>query len=612
MNRSSRIGTACIIVFVLLRRLLPTRYAERFGGGSDDEYGGEKTVAGTVSFRPATIPVLVFWLIAVGSSVCYAQNDRPQNVELKKKVCDFLSKADAESILGTTVEAKGDTAYRCDFVETGFTGNVPKGKQVLLSVWYWASPQANVLAEVRKGIPYSLGIPPRPMVTNDLPNFADAAIWTWFENGGTLRAFKGGTIQVEATVAGLPEDVALQQAKALAAKPLGGTARTGYVYAAPKSDAPAVVETKPPPVVPAPTPAPAIADTKPAPSPAIPIGTGKTFSQSRYMSQGEFLKAVKEVSMTFNAAPSLGKYISAAEQRSTLESELAKYGIAVRPNAPVSLLATVTHRVSNYTKTIGSQTFAEYPIHNMTVDLKFFMRAAALRNGKFHVVVAAPAYNSGFGTVVESNEFRKSIYGDDTLKEIREEFRNTVAVPLKGIASNMNPETKPWSVMSWTEKDKASVDAEFIKIMNGKAAMDKRQLDGLDTAPELYLDPTTAREDCAPDSSWGDLWKKAFQRVGLTEKRGEPTLLLWHWYDCTYTSGFTPIHFFRLVDTISLVEYNLVFELNGQIVRKAGELLSSLHSAYMLEKDIEPPTQNYFPRAITDFLVDLAVGRANH
>jgi tRNA A-37 threonylcarbamoyl transferase component Bud32 len=59
------------------------------------------------------------------------------------------------------------------------------------------------------------------------------------------------------------------------------------------------------------------------------------------------------------------------------------------------------------------------------------------------------------------------------------------------------------------------------------------------------------------------------------------------------------------------VEHNLVFELNGQVVRKAGELLSSLHSAYMIEKDMESPTQNYFPRGINEFLVDLATGRGD-
>lgn len=142
--------------------------------------------------------------------------------------------------------------------------------------------------------------------------------------------------------------------------------------------------------------------------------------------------------------------------------------------------------------------------------------------------------------------------------------------------------------------------------------MDKRQLDGIETTPELLLEPTRNGNFCtAPDPSWRDLWSKAFERVGLTETRGEPTLLLYHGYDCYFMYGFTPIHYFRVFDTISLVEHNLVFELNRQVVRKPAELLSSSHSAYMLEKDMESPTQNYFPRSMSDFLVDLGTGRGD-
>jgi hypothetical protein len=151
--------------------------------------------------------------------------------------------------------------------------------------------------------------------------------------------------------------------------------------------------------------------------------------------------------------------------------------------------------------------------------------------------------------------------------------------------------------------------------------LDKRQLDGLDTTPELSLEPTRNGDFCiAPDASWRDLWIRAFRRVGLTETRGEPTLLLSHDYNCYFTYGLVQTHFFRVFDIISLVEHNLVFELNGEVVRKAGELLSSVHHTYMLEKDMasssstetmESPTENYLPRSITDFLVELATGRGN-
>lgn len=401
---------------------------------------------------PTVTRLLVFWLIAAASTVCLAQGKSSSSADRKKGSCDYLTQADAEAILGTPAEAKGDDGYGCRFSQVGWTSQPPNNKSVRLNVWNWATPQVNWYADTRKKRT-ATHVPGK--VVKDLPDFADAAIWTWTSGYGAFDAFKGGTIWVSVDIAGIPEDVALQKTKELATKILGGTAGTGYAYATRKSEAPAVADTKPAPVVPAPAPATPIVETKPAPPPApavpIPVGTGKAFSQSRYISQGEFLKAAKEVSMTFETAPSLEKYISAAEQRSFIESELAKYGIAVRPNAPVSLLATVTHKVSVYTKTYSqgrSSGGEEFPIHGLSFGLKFFVRAAALRNGKFHFVAAAPAYCSTFGTVVEGTDFQKAVHGDSTVKDIKEEFRNDVVVCLKSIASNMRPEAKPWPVMA--------------------------------------------------------------------------------------------------------------------------------------------------------------------
>ena len=47
-------------------------------------------MSGTTSFRPATIPVLVFWLMAAASSVCLAQGKPSPNAEVKKRACDIL------------------------------------------------------------------------------------------------------------------------------------------------------------------------------------------------------------------------------------------------------------------------------------------------------------------------------------------------------------------------------------------------------------------------------------------------------------------------------------------------------------------------------------------
>jgi hypothetical protein len=359
---------------------------------------------------------------------------------------------------------------------------------------------------------------------------------------------------------------------------------------------------------------------------------GKTYFHAPYIIQSQFLKSLKGVSLTLESDPSLGRYISAAEQRSDIISELAKYGIAVRPNAPVSLLAKVDHHVSVFTRTyrgVGTPSLAnpggtivdqgseQFPIHDLSVALRFFVRAGAWRNGKFYLGEASPAAGSIVTDLIEDSDSQKSMYGDNTLKEIKDSFTEDVAGSLKSIASNSKVEAKPWSVPSWSEKDKASANAEFTKIMSPQSAIDKRPLDGLDTVPELSLEHKTDSHDCDPDSSWGDLWKKAFQRLGLVEKRGEPTLLLHHVYKCHYdyatkaSRGRDPLHYYWIFDTISLVEYNLVFELNGTLVRRPGELFHSYHSVRTMERDIEPPTQNYFPRSISDFLVDLAVSHEN-
>jgi hypothetical protein len=163
---------------------------------------------------------LVMWLSIFAGSACYAQGKKP---------CDFITKSDAESILGSPVNARKDNQYECGFAEPGFTSKAPKNKQVSVSVWYSAAPDPNDYAVRRKNI---VDYKAASDVVKDVAGFADAAIWKWTPGwGGTLVAFKGGTIQTEVTISGLPEDAALQNAKTLAAKPLAGSARSGYAYA---------------------------------------------------------------------------------------------------------------------------------------------------------------------------------------------------------------------------------------------------------------------------------------------------------------------------------------------------------------------------------------------
>jgi hypothetical protein len=173
----------------------------------------------------------------------YAQTNIPpkiaQNSALNKKACDFITKSDAESILGQPVEMNINNTSVCSFIETGSANKVKPIKQVHFYVRFNSSPDDYAVA--RKNISDHQEA---TEVVKEVPNFADAAIWRWIPPAwGQLTAFKGGTIRVVVSIRGIPEDSALQNAKALAAKPFGGTAGTGYVYAQPlpKTVAPAAL-----------------------------------------------------------------------------------------------------------------------------------------------------------------------------------------------------------------------------------------------------------------------------------------------------------------------------------------------------------------------------------
>src|SRR5690348_7131957 len=76
-----------------------------------------------------------------------------------------------------------------------------------------------------------------------------------------------------------------------------------------------------------------------------PVYAQNRYSQAAEIDDSEFLSAVKEVSLDLRSDDSLAQYISLAAQRNEIVSVLAGYGIAVRPNAQVTLAVRVTdHR----------------------------------------------------------------------------------------------------------------------------------------------------------------------------------------------------------------------------------------------------------------------------
>lgn len=158
------------------------------------------------------------------TSAARAQTTTPQNNTPYQRPCSLLTKAEAEFIVGASLVVHRDNNEECWFVEDGFTNPTrPRNRQVYLNIWHNATPQSDEVNIHRQRLATT--------VTRDVSDFADAALWTWTPGMGRFSAFKGGTIGVDIIVGGIAENTALQNAKKLAARVLGGTGRSGYTYA---------------------------------------------------------------------------------------------------------------------------------------------------------------------------------------------------------------------------------------------------------------------------------------------------------------------------------------------------------------------------------------------
>ncbi len=118
-----------------------------------------------------------------------------------------------------------------------------------------------------------------------------------------------------------------------------------------------------------------------------------SFSQATPISGSQFFGALKAVSLDLRSDPSLAKYISLADQESEITKALAGYGIAVRPNMQVTLVVTAIHHAPVMKSAIvGTGEVADSTVvHGIYIVTEFFLKTAALRNGKLHLVMAAPA-----------------------------------------------------------------------------------------------------------------------------------------------------------------------------------------------------------------------------
>jgi hypothetical protein len=169
--------------------------------------------------------LLSFWLTAIVGTTCYAQSP-----------CDVITKAEAESVLGVTVQPAQLSPQKtlCRYWEPGYGVDNSKKKQVTIGMFRTPAPDPQVINNRRQSIRQDKSL--LPVVDKEIQDVGDAALWVWAGGYfGALYAFKGGTLEVAVKISGIPEFAALAAAKKFAARALGGPGKTSYVYAARES-----------------------------------------------------------------------------------------------------------------------------------------------------------------------------------------------------------------------------------------------------------------------------------------------------------------------------------------------------------------------------------------
>lgn len=173
--------------------------------------------------------VSLFGLCALSGLPAYEQN---------RAACELVSKADAEAILGVTLQApkpskpfrslldpdftSGTPEQGCEF--TNSVPNQPKVVNVRLEVRYSSTPNAHAVDEARKQVDARTYDHPA-----DLAGLGDAAFWIGRPNNVTVFVFVGGTTRLMIG----PSEIGLEQAKALAAKALASLGKTMFTYGTP-------------------------------------------------------------------------------------------------------------------------------------------------------------------------------------------------------------------------------------------------------------------------------------------------------------------------------------------------------------------------------------------
>ena len=169
--------------------------------------------------------LFLLYLSASTATVCYAQGKNP---------CAVITKAEAEAVVGTTLEGPqlipGESL--CKYLEPGYAVDPVNRKLVTIGLFHSESPDPEAVNERRQLLSQDRSL--LPVISEEVPDFGDEAIWVWAGGYlGALYAFKGGRTEVTVKISGITEKAALQAAKMIAARALGGTGKSGYLYASP-------------------------------------------------------------------------------------------------------------------------------------------------------------------------------------------------------------------------------------------------------------------------------------------------------------------------------------------------------------------------------------------
>ena len=495
-----------------------------------------------------------------------------------KTACELLSLADISAAFGTEMflrPSKPQPPDACSYMSVGPFDRPKPGQPTVnlhISFRHEAAPDPDAAVDDARRLQQQRGVE-----TTAVQGIGDAAFWFGNNMTGELHVFRAGTETLE-----LAGQLPLDKLKELAMKALGGNGRTGFAYAG-KPATPNVA------------------------TPEAPLVGGSSFSQAVYITQREFLNQLKEVSLQIApSAPSVTS-VSPADQRSLVTKALTARGLTVRAGAPVVVLATLHQydAVGTVTTTTikgdGTSTASteEFHVHNVFVSLDFYTRAVIMRGGQAHVVTVAPARAYRTRQYVEDSQLRKFLFGDETAGDMKDLVASLVDDDLDQIATNDAIDNTPWYANGWTAAQKASPDAEFLRLINSVPS-DRLPTMGIDSTPQFELiqqaldDPD---EGCPAPNSWRPQWTSEVQRKGWTKPQSSLTVR--HSFYCRQVPVVRFGNYYRLVDDVSLRESNAVFVLNGRVFRKPATLLSTHHVATNHKGDtLDLAVQTFVPEGV--------------